>query len=396
MNRPTRTPRWPEFVFAFVVVGIIVSDLLTWWQHAAGHAHVYNYWLETSVGTLAYAVVGLLIATKVPGNRLGPIMLGIGVASVIQDLSGVLALSEVERVGPTATITILGSIFASAQFFTVGAAVLVLLLAPTGRPMSRRWGWVVRLLIAVVMFWTLSNFLLGPGEGSLPGYPYGQQLAPPWSTTALSFLLQASGTAFVGLLLLAVVGLGLRWSRARGEERSRVTWVAIGGIAGPAIIIADGLLFQWHQGALHGSVIWALAGASLPTGIAVAVFRHGLYELDRVVSRTVSYTLVTGVILSIYIVIIAGVSALPVSNSFAVAVATLTAASAFRPLLNRIRIAVDRRFDRTRYDGEAQIAEYARGLERQIDLETVAQSLQTTVRRTVSPTTVTLWLRDAR
>ncbi|MFZ0322549.1 MAG: hypothetical protein WAN48_00275 [Actinomycetes bacterium] len=394
MTAPSTTRRWPWVVFGCVLLGLVVSDAVTGWQLRVGYTHPYGYWLETTVGTLAYAVVGLLISTRVVGNRLGPLMLGLACASVVQDLSGVLSLTVVHVEGPTTFIAVLGGVFGAAQFVVVSLALLLLMLAPTGRPLDRTWLWIVRAFVTTSTLWVTSVLLSGPTSDSLDGYPSGVAIAPDFAVPFLGLVMGVTSTAVMLGVPLGATCLALRWFKANGEPRRQVTWVVIGGIAGPAIIIIDGFISHWHQGPLHGSLVWACAGAALPAGIAVAVLRHGLYELDRVVSRTVSYTLVSGVVIAIYAITVTAFSRLlGHSPSFAIAAATLMAAAAFQPLLRSIRTRVDRRFDRSRYDGETLVAQFAHRLEREVDLESVASGLSATVQSTVSPTSCTLWLR---
>jgi hypothetical protein len=210
------------------------------------------------------------------------------------------------------------------------------------------------------------------------------------------------GAPFPLGLLAALISLGLRWHRSRGLERQQVSWVAAGGLAGPLLILVAAQLPEWAldaidsaDGVLHGSLLWSMAGVALPAGIAVAVLRHRLYDIDKIVSRTTSYAVVTGVVVAVYIAIVAVATSLfQLPNQISVAVATLTAAAAFRPVLVRTRAIVDRRFNRSRYDAEQTVQSFARRLRDEVDPEVVSGDLLAVLDRTMQPSAVGLWVRD--
>ena len=414
MNRPNTTPAWPWVVFGLVLVGLAAVDSLTAWQYARHFTYVYNYWIETTVGTLSLATVGAVICTRVPGNRVGPIMLGLACLSVVQDTAGALSLTGVHEGWSNPFVGTTGGIFAAAQLSAVAGAALLLFLAPTGQPLTHRWRRIVQAFVVLVGIGVVASIFDGPNDDALIGYPCsppapagatchssGAGAFLPHPSAPAHSLTQAGGPVLVVGLFLGCVCLALRWLRARGTQRQQVTWVVIGGLAGPAIILGDMfisiLLFGrgYQPSNLHGSLVWAAAGAALPLGIAIAVLRHGLYDLDRVVSRTVSYAIVTGGLVLVYAVTVTLASKLlGAKSSLAVAAATLAAAAAFQPLLRRVRGVVDRRFDRARYDTAATVARFSRALDRQVELRTIESSLALAVHDTVSPTSVSLWLRS--
>jgi hypothetical protein len=400
-SREDRNPSWPWGVFGAIVVGSIVVDATTAWQHGSGVTLPYDYWVEGTVVALAYGLVGAVICARVRGNLLGPIMLATGVLGVVQGLAGTAAISGIHLGWPTWAVDTAGGVFGAVQARGVGLVALVLMLAPTGRPLTPRWRWPIVAYLGLLVVGAAATLFVGPDPNSLDGYPQGRGIPPPFGQDFLASLGVTIGT--YGLLAGIAVGclcLALRWFRSQGLARQQVTWVVLGGLAGPALVLVDLVITLSWTGStqtpgLHGSLVWAAAGATLPIGIAIAVLRHGLYELDRVISRTVSYALVTGGLITIYAVTVTATSRLlPVSSSFAVAAATLAAAAAFQPLLSRVRNAVDRRFDRTSYDAAATVDAFAQELGRQVELASIATSLEVAVRDTVRPTQVSLWLRS--
>ncbi len=379
--------------FAVVVGCVVVTDVVTLLQYQGGAPHPYENWLEITASALSYGLMGLLIAVRAPGNRLGPLMLGLGLVASLQGFFGVLGLviRDAGITGPLDEVP--AGITRACQMLFVGGVVVLLLLAPTGRPLSKRWGYVVGATALGVLSGALDAALFREfteAGGQLQGLP-----------AALSAVLNGLGLGIVAGLLAAPLCLGLRWYRSRGLERQQVLWVAAGGIAGPLLIVGANVLPQWVfdamqsvEGWFHGSLLWAMAGAALPAGVAVAVLRHRLFDIDRVLSRTTSYVLVTGIVVGVYSAVVAATSwLLPGSDSVSVAGATLAAAAAFRPALRRVRAVVDRRFNRRQYDAERTVNRFAGRLRDEVDPEVVTADLVTVLRSTMEPTVVGVWLQ---
>jgi hypothetical protein len=366
---------------------------LTRWQYADGIEEPFGYWLEGAVGAVAYAAMGALIAIRVASNPLGRLMLGVGTAGAVQIFSGAMSSSAAQLGLASALEHLLSSVSAACQLLFVGGVVVLLQLAPTGRPLTRRWRYVVGLTTVGVGCATLDALLFTrtlESGGDLLGLG-----------AVIHGALTGAGTLIMLGLAAAVVCLALRWYRARGLERQQVLWVALGGIGGPALVIVSGWFpdaaldaLDGIESVLHGSLIWAMAGVALPAGIAIAVLRHKLYDIERVVSRTTSYVLVTGMLVLLYAVVVALVGwLLPVSESLPVAVGTLVAAAALRPALRRTRSVVDRRFNRSRYDAERIVGAFAGRLRDGIDPDVVVADCVDVVRRTVQPASIVLWIR---
>jgi hypothetical protein len=276
----------------------------------------------------------------------------------------------------------------------VGGVVVLLLLAPTGQPLTPRWRWVVRLTV------------LSVGASALDALVFREELEagaePVGSAAIVHGVLTGIGSAFIIGLVAAVLSLGLRWYRAHGLERQQVSWVAAGGLAGPLLVVFTGLLpkaaldaLNQVEGWVHGSLVWGLAACALPSGIAIAVLRHRLYDIDKVVSRTTSYAVVTGIVITVYVGIVAAATSLfQLPNQISVAVATLTAAAVFRPVLLRIQALVDRRFNRSRFDAEQTVQSFAHRLRDEVDPDTVTGDLLAVLTRTMQPSVAGLWLRE--
>jgi hypothetical protein len=203
----------------------------------------------------------------------------------------------------------------------------------------------------------------------------------------------AAGAITVLAVLAATGSLVLRFRRARGAERQQLRWVALAaGLSAvaavaviPAVTIGNPDLIGWAA---------AVCVAILPPAIGAAILRYRLYDLDRIISRTLAYGLLTLLLGGAYAGLVLGLGQLLGHDSpLVVAVATLAVAAAFQPARRRVQDLVDRRFNRRRYDAARTIAGFSARLRQQVDLEALVAELLGVVDQTVQPTRVSLWLR---
>lgn len=378
-----------------VIVGcLLVTVVLKVWQNRSGVSVDGDMMLETFSGALGYGAMGYLITTRAAGNRLGPLMLGLGVVAGLQGLLGTIDSEGSEPGLPDPLGEWLYGVASACQVLFVGGVVVLLLLAPTGQPLTARWRWVVRLTAVSV------------GASAVDALFFREQLEAGTEPTGIGSVVHAVlsgfGAAFPLGLLTALICLGLRWHRSTGLQRQQVSWVAAGGLAGPLLILGTARLpeealraISSADGVLRGSLVWSLAGVALPAGIAVAVLRHRLYDIDKIISRTTSYAVVTGVIVAVYVAIVSlATSIFQLPNQISVAVATLTAAAAFRPVLVRTRAIIDRRFNRSRYDAERTVGLFAQRLRNEVNPDVVSQDLLAVLDDTVQPSVVGMWVRE--
>jgi hypothetical protein len=270
----------------------------------------------------------------------------------------------------------------------------LLLLFPNGRLPGRRWrppawagGAAMAALIAAfaVLAWPVRGTTL---------YQNTLRTVALASLDALEGLLYVVGDA---LIVVAAVALLMRLGRLRGAERQQTKWFAFGAIPWVAVDLA------WVAVQLTSGVVLPLAAglgslvaiSGLLGTIAVAVFRYQLYDIDRLLNRTLVYGLVTVILGTGYaaLVIVLGQLLGRDRSSLGVAGATLAAAGLFQPLRRRVQQAVDRRFDRRRYDAARTIDRFSGRLRQEVDLDLLSGELLGVVDQTMEPTTVWLWLR---
>jgi hypothetical protein len=195
--------------------------------------------------------------------------------------------------------------------------------------------------------------------------------------------------AVAAIWLAFVAHQVLSWRRASGERRQQLKWLACGG--GVTLVT-----FIGATAAGFTSVLGELLSAgliALPVSIGVGILKYRLYEIDRIISRTLAYALVTGLLIGVYAgLVLLATQVLSVSSPVAVAVSTLAAAALFSPLRRRVQRAVDRRFNRARYDADRMVAQFAARLKDAVDLDTVRIDLASVVRQALEPAHASVWV----
>jgi hypothetical protein len=347
----------------------------------------------------AFVFVGALLVARVPGNRIGYLILGSGALLATTVLVGTLAIVGAEQGTIAPEIVAVATIVNDLGFLVaiVGIMVGIPLIFPDGRLLSPRWRAVVALVVLGLAADAVSQ-LLGPGplaEGEVPN---------PFSVPALyplTGLLDAVASASVVAFVFAMLAVVVRYRRADETERHQLKWLiadaAVAAIALPVAFLApEGVVTEVALG------IGLLATLALPLAIAVAVLRYRLYEIDRIISRTIAWALISGVVLVTFAVLVVALSALLANQAqgptLAVAASTLGAYALFQPLRRRVQRAVDRRFDRARYDTARTAEVFGERLRETVELDGLAGELANAARGAVHPASTALWLapRPAR
>jgi peptidoglycan/LPS O-acetylase OafA/YrhL len=197
-------------------------------------------------------------------------------------------------------------------------------------------------------------------------------------------------------LVAAAASLVVRFRHARGIERQQLRWVAFATVVLALLIVVVVVALAQGAFALAG-LTGSLCLVILPVAVGAAILRYRLYDLDRIISRTLAYALLTLLLGLGYAGVVLGLGRLlPQGSSLLVAAATLAVAAVFQPARRRIQRLVDRRFDRRRYDAARTIQRFSVRLRQQVDLDALTGELLTVVEQTVQPTSMSLWLRPHR
>ena len=344
---------------------------------------------------LGFATVGLVLALQRPGNPIGWLY---GAASLAWAYSIPVQPMIDQLVREHRPLPLVAQLVAATGDLSWAPAIglgvtLPALLLPNGHLRSRRWRLVaitsVTGLILVMVAGPLSP---GPLEELGIDNPFGLPGAAGTVAAALTI---------VGVLLHwfslppAAVCVVLRFRSSKGVERQQLRWVATGvaGAVGLMVIgVPSGLGFapNWISYLVFPALLLP------PVAIGVAVLRYRLYDLDRVISRTLTYGLLTVLLGLGYAGAVLGLGRLlPEGSSLVVAAATLAAAALFQPLRRRVQQLVDRRFNRRRYDAVRTVDGFAARLRDQVDLDALHGELLAVVDQTMQPTRASLWLRQA-
>ena len=358
--------------------------------------------------TLAYGVVGLLVAWRKPGNVIGWLMLGAAAAGAASESASFYMVADyrLHSVGQHGGQLPLGWLAVLAQpgwAPCIVALGLIVLLFPDGRLPGRRWRWFVGVYLAFGAVWLGGAYLLS--VGAILGHHVqvdsaGNLLVLDGSSGDAAWWAVAQDVFLPVLLvswLAAVAGQVVSCRRSTGERREQLKWLlagAVGSVGGLFLAFASsgthGLL-----GAVLGLVSWT-GLLALPVCTGVAVLKYRLFDIDRLISRTLAYALVTGLLVGVYAgLVLLATEVLGFSSSVSVAAATLAAAALFYPLRARVQRAVDRRFNRARYDADAAVAAFAGQLQDAVNLDKVRDDLLAVVRGALQPDQLWVYVHDA-
>ena len=399
---PARSRRWPA-ALAWTLAGLTVLSgvpsirllSLVWFEGSPEAAPTFATVGPVTLAVVSAAAVGALVASRRPEHPVGWLLLGVGLAVAANVLvEPYVRYGLVVRPGSLPAARQLVPMLYSSSIVALSCAGFVLLLTPTGSLPSPRWRWWARVAAAAPVL-TVAGFAVQP-DPLAPDY-LGNPLAVPALAPALLVAALAGIAVTMVGLLVGAGSLVLRFRRARGIERLQLRWLALAA-ACASVLLVVGLvaLFLAMDAVVLASLSICLALLPLATG--AAILRYRLYDLDRIISRTVAYGLLTVVLGLGYAgaVLVAGQLFGGIGDqppSWAVAGATLALAAMFQPARRRVQLVVDRRFNRRRYDAAHTVEAFAARLRDQVDLDALEGELLAVVAQTVQPTRASLWLR---
>jgi hypothetical protein len=336
-------------------------------------------------------VLGFVLAWRRPRNALGWMFLAAAVFLALSEDASFYTVADyrLHHGGlPLGWVAVLAQPGWAPAIVLVGLAVL---LFPDGALPSPRWRPVLWVYLAVAGLWMASAEVVSVGavaghhvridtSGGLLGLgsttgPYG------WFGVVEDVFFPVLAVCW----LASLAAQAASYRRSSGERRQQLKWLLTGGVVGGIglVLALSGL------GAVAGTVL----GLALPASMGVAIFKYRLYEIDRIISRTLAYAIVTGLLVGVYAgLVLLSTRVLTLHSTVAVAAATLAAAALFNPLRRRVQLRVDRRFNRARYDADQMVAAFAARLKDAVDLDSVRDDLASVVQQALEPAHLSVWV----
>jgi hypothetical protein len=353
---------------------------------------------------LPFGAVGLVVARRQPRNLVGWILLGFAVLLAAGDCAGAYA-ALIYRFGYGALP--LGAAAALLDLLWAPAIVLaglVALLYPDGTLPSARWRWVLRAYLAIGACWVVSIYTVA--VATIAGHriqvdPGGNLTTIVQPAGSAAWLIPAQELILPVLVVFWLSFIGHQvasFGHSSDERRQQLKWLLSGVVAGfsGAVVVVLVSSLDTHPSALAQTAITigAVVTLAFPASLGVGILKYRLYDIDRIISRTLAYAIVTGLLAGMYAgLVLLATQVLTVTTPVAVAAATLAAAALFNPLRRRVQRMVDRRFNRARYDADKIIAAFAARLQDAIDVGTVRAALVGAVYQALEPEHASVWIR---
>ena len=343
--------------------------------------------ISGQVVNVAVPVAGFVLASRRPQNRIGWLFLVAGLTLGLSGFSNQYALHAlVAAPGSLPAGRAVAWLFNVIWMIPVAMLAFMFLLFPTGHVRSQRWrlaGWYVGGGVRARQRMAASR------RHPLVGAPVHLAVQPGGEPGRLALLLYLM-TAFLisTALLVSVAALVVRFAKSSGEERVQLKWCATAALLLVVVFVAS----IWLNSAAV-NVLQSLAFLCLWTAIAIAVLKYRLYDIDRIISRTLAYAIVTGLLVGVYAgLVLLATQVFRFHTPVAVAASTLAAAALFNPLRQRVQQVVDRRFNRARYDADQTVAAFAARLKDTVDLHSVQDDLASVVGHALEPAHISVWI----
>lgn len=350
---------------------------------------------------VAPAVVGGLLAVRRPGNAVGKLLVLIGTAWLLGESARVyLWMSlHISLPGTEVAAWLMSWLFGPAWMLIP----LLLVLFPSGRVTSPWLRWPIRFYVPFIVLIALSAMVVPLSLDVYAEYLAG--FSNPLAIEALASLEEGpvgvvfESVSIASVLLLALaasVDLVLRWRRSAGVERLQIRAFALGTLTMILLFVLGAALAAAIPRSAENLTI-TVALSAPPLAVGVAVLRYRLYDIDRLVSRTLTYALVAGLLATVFASVAIGLPqlvGLTRGSPLLVAAATLAAAALFNPLRRRIQAWVDRRFNRARYDAQQEVEWFAQRLRTELELENAAHQVVDVVTKTMQPATASVWIKE--
>ena len=391
---------------ALIVVQVVLSELGRAYPPFSASSVALD--LEGGLTEMLFPALGLLVVARRPGNPMGWLFV-LAYLGWTANNAGAAYAEYATAVAPLPGVPLAVWLTTWPGSASIVILVLLIVLFPDGRAPSPRW----RRFAEFAVGWGIASSLLAafaPGptqafqvEGLSIDNPVG--LSGPLGQV-VEVIANPAPLVSVALVVLATISVVGRLRRSAGLERQQLKWLAYSVVLAAVLWAADVPVMVAFS-SLRDAPAWARlvntvstgSGGLIPLGAAIAILRYRLYDIDRIISRTVSYAALTAVLATVYVAGSLGLEAalVPLTKGggvIAVAASTLAVFALFQPVRRRIQAVVDRRFNRSRYDAEREIDRFAAHVRDEVEVERVADALAATLARTMQPASAAVWLRS--
>jgi len=391
---------WSLWAISVVLTGLSLLILALILRYP--NVHVFDWWLGNAL-VVVDATVGAIVASRRPENPVGWLLCLSGVAVGTSSFTSQYAIyALLAREGSLLAGEASAWVAAWMLPIMIGLQVAYILLFPTGRLPGRRWRLLARLNVAFVLVGVLT-FAFSPGahQGSLG------PLKNPLGIEGFDVLYQAVLYTMAPLLFgTAALSVFVRVRRATRVERQQIKWFAYAAALYAMSIVLNVINLAidappWFE---RGSTIFfTAAGTTIPLSIGIAILRYRLYDIDRIINRTLVYGSLTVMLALVYFggvtatqAVVQALSGQQELPQLAIVVSTLLIAALFNPLRRRLQWFVDRRFYRRKYDAAKTLEAFGATLRAATDLDGLTDEVTGVIRETVQPAHFSLWLAPAR
>ena len=346
--------------------------------------------------TASFVIVGLLLVGRAPGNRIGPLLVLTGVMLAVAFAISSYAILGAAASPPWPAIGFAAVAGDALYLYPIVLALIgIPLIFPDGRLISPRWRWVVVLVVVAMSAQTLQYIIDADTVGAAGvDNPFGSPDLE-WLARFLGGFSSAMSVIGFGA---AAAALWVRFRRGDPIERQQLKWLlAVAALA--AIFFPVAFIAPYSELNNVFFVLGLITMIALPIAIAVAILRYHLFEIDRLISRSIAYLLITTILVVAYVGLVILIGG-PLADSsggdtISVAISTLVVAALFQPLRRRTQGIVDRRFDRARIDADRTTVAFSERLRDEVDIATLTTDLRETVQAAIRPERLAIWLREA-
>lgn len=389
---------WTAVPLIAVAIGVVIVISLV----VAGIPWPENADAVYTLAGIAPALVGGLLAVRQPENVVGKLLVLIGSAWLLGEASRLYLWMSLHTDLPGTEVAawLMSWLFAPAWMLVP----LLLAVFPSGIVATRWLKWPVRVYVLFVVVFALTAMVVPQSLGAYGQYlasftnPLGVDALATFDNQLLAAAVDIGSIAAVAFLAVAAtVDLVRRWRHSAGVVRLQIRIFALGALTMIMLFVVGALAALGGIPRFLENLVTTLALSAPPLAVGFAVLRYRLYEIDRLISRTVSYALVIGALAVLY----AGVAiwlpqtvGLPADAPLLVAAATLAVAALFNPLRRRIQTGVDRRFNRARYDAQQEVDRFTERLRGDVDVEGLAHDVLEVVADTLQPVSMSVWIKD--